>query len=297
MMKFLHALLLFVAPLPQNVSAADRPQAAVDGLLAADRAFAEAAKATDPVSGLAAMMDPEVVMPAAAQGLMVGRDAALRALRSNPAMRGSHAEWTPVRGGISADGQHGFTYGYMTISGADPARAERKYLSYWVRRPEGWRVLVYKQIGRAAGPVSLELMPPSLPPAMTAPIDDPVALAALRQDLAAAEQAFSDEAQRIGMRNAFRRWGREDAMNIFEGAEFRVGLDAISAGFPADQTVPTPISWSAERAIVASSGDLGVTIGTIRRNAPVAEGERAASPFFTIWRRDRIGDPWRYVAE
>lgn len=56
-----------------------------------------------------------------------------------------------------------------------------------------------------------------------------------------------------------------------------------------------PIEWSADRVIVAGSGDLGVTIGMIRPNAPSAT--RRAIPFFTIWRRDGAARPWRYIAE
>ena len=85
-------------------------------------------------------------------------------------------------------------------------------------------------------------------------------------------------------------------MNMYEGAAFRVGLDAITAGFPEGETT-SPLHWSTERAIAASSGDLGVSIGTIRRNGPVPEGQPASFPFFTIWRRDRPDAPWRYIAE
>jgi hypothetical protein len=48
--------------------------------------------------------------------------------------------------------------------------------------------------------------------------------------------------------------------------------------------------------IVASSGDLGVSIGMIRRNQPVT-GQPTAFPFFTIWRRATPTAPWRYIAE
>jgi hypothetical protein len=50
--------------------------------------------------------------------------------------------------------------------------------------------------------------------------------------------------------------------------------------------------------IVAASGDLGVTIGMIRPNAPGADGKpQPPIPFFTIWRRDGLNGPWRYIAE
>ena len=48
---------------------------------------------------------------------------------------------------------------------------------------------------------------------------------------------------------------------------------------------------------VASSGDLGVSIGTIHPNHPDANGQSNSFPFFTVWRRDGPNAPWRYIAE
>ena len=294
MLRFLTAFiaLLFLS----GPALAQHGQAGVEALLAADRAFsARAAEAASAADGFAPMFDAGVVMPAGGRQV-IGREAVIAAFRDSPAFREGRVSWTPVRGGISADGTHGFSYGYLTLSGGDPARRNRKYLAYWVRQPEGWRVAAYRQIPRPAGDVPLDLLPPSLPGFAAAPSDDAAAIAAHQNSLAAAEQAFSDRAQRVGLRAAFREYGREDAMNMYEGAAFRVGLDAITAGFPEGETA-SPLSWSTERALVASSGDLGVSIGTIRANGPVPQGQPAAFPFFTIWRRDRPDAPWRYVAE
>ena len=59
--------------------------------------------------------------------------------------------WAPIRAGVSADGLQGFTFGYLSLDAGDPARRERKYLSYWVRRAEGWRVVAYRQGPGAPG--------------------------------------------------------------------------------------------------------------------------------------------------
>lgn len=270
------------------------PQAAVAQLIEADRAFSAAAAGMDPASGLAAMLDAVAVMPVPGKGIIEGRDAVSTALRASPLAKGDRISWTPVRGGISADGTHGFTFGYMTLEGGDPRATAQKYLSYWIKRPEGWRVAAFKQMPRPAGDVSFDLLPPSLPPSLTPPVVDPAILDAHRRSLADVEQQFSDDAQQIGLKAAFRKYGRPDAMNMYEGAAFTIGLDAITATFHEGST--SPLYWSAERTLVASSGDLGVNIGTIHRKEPEA-GKPASMPFFTIWRRDSSGDPWRYVAE
>lgn len=269
-------------------------QAELDALLAADRAFAaRAAEAPTAADGFAPMFDADVTMPTGGQHV-TGRDAVIAAFRDSPAFREGRVSWAPVRGGISADGTQGFTYGFLTLSGGDLARRNRKYLAYWVHRPDGWRVAAYRQIPRADGEVSLAMLAPSLPHAAVAP--NPAGSAAHEAGVAAAEKAFSDRAQQIGLRAAFREYGAPDAMNMYNGAGFTIGPDAVSQAVAGEETA-SPVSWSTDRAIAASSGDLGVSIGTIRRNGTVPQGEPASFPFFTIWRRDAPDAPWRYVAE
>ena len=270
----------------------------VDQLLAADRAYSAASAKTDLISGLTAMFSPNVIMPVPgpAAKFAEGVGAVTEVLRANPANAQSKAEWTPIRGGISADGQHGFTFGYMTIHRGDGTDAAAKYLAYWIRENGAWKVAAYKRAGRPAGEVSLTLMAPSLPGGMVKPTTDSSIIAGLAASLAAAEKAFSDEAAVIGLGPAFEKFGRPDAMNIGREASFTFGNVAIAKSVAGPKpTEPSPLVWGADyRAIVASSGDLGVSIGFIRNTAapwgpPI--------PFFTIWRRESPTAPWRYVAE
>ena len=78
--------------------------------------------------------------------------------------------------------------------------------------------------------------------------------------------------------------------------DFTFGAAAISQ--IVDQGEPvSAVRWSTERSYAAASGDLGVSIGTIHLNNPPPAGQPASFPFFTVWRRDGPGRPWRYVAE
>jgi len=280
------ALLFFAAP---ATSKPVDPKAVVNELLAADLTFSvEAAKASDPVTGITAMLDKDVVMPSP-KGHAIGRDAVIALFRENPSYKEGIVSWSPIRGGISADGTQGFTYGFLSVSGGDPARRDRKYLSYWIKRPEGWRVVAYRQQVRQTGEVSKELLPPSLPASGAEPAADSLAH---QQSIAAAEKSFSDRAQVVGLKQAFGEFGRPDAMNMYGGAGFAYGLDAVVAGFKEEG--PAQIHWGTERSFAASSGDLGVSIGTIRSNDPA---KNEAFPFFTVWRRDGPDKPWRYIAE
>lgn len=287
--SFLLALLLIASP--AAAQPAD-PKAAVEELIAADRAFsAVASKTDDPAIGLAAMFDKEVIVPSP-KGHVIGLDAALALFRENPSYKEGKVSWYPIRGGISADGMQGFTYGFLSLTGGDPARRERKYLSYWVKQPEGWRVVAYRQQVREAGKVTTDMLAPSLPSFSAAPVNDPKVISAHQQSVADAEKSFSDRAQKVGLKAAFREFGGADAMNMYGGANFAVGLDAVTAGFKEGE--PAGIHWGTQWSFAASSGDLGVSIGTIKPNNPK---DGAGFPFFTVWRRDGPDKPWRYIAE
>jgi ketosteroid isomerase-like protein len=277
------------------------PASVADTLLSADRAFSAAAAKRSVVAALTAMFTRDVMMPVPGNRFATGLADATAALRANPDNLSGRVAWTPVRAGISADGRHGFTFGYMTLRKPDGVEVPIKYLAYWVKQPAGWRVVAYKRRPRPAGPVSLALMTPALPPQLVASTPDAATLARYHESLDQTERAFSTEAQRIGIGPAFAKYGSADAVNMGgpDDAGFVVGAEAIGRSVGAGSPPGTsPVSWLPDKVIVASSGDLGITFGMIRPNAPGPDGQPAAGiPFFTIWRRAALADPWRYVAE
>ena len=277
-------------------TASSDARVAVDQLLDVDRAFAAAAATKDSVTAFSDMFHDDVVMPLPNGEFARGRAAAIEALRANPFNPASRSDWSPIRAGISADGRHGYTQGYMRMVGEDGSVRLAKYMTYWVRTADGWRAAAFKRFPRPEGEVALEVLPPSLPSAPAPAGSGAAEVAQHRQSLIAAEQAFSDEAQQVGIREAFRRNGRPDAVNVGGEANWAVGRDEILRFFGEDGGT-SPVSWGADDALVAPSGDLGITFGVIRSNGPVPEGRPAASAFFTIWRRDSPSSPWRYVAE
>ena len=273
---------------------------AADELLAVDRAFAAAAATTDLVAGVTAMFAADVVV--SAQGSFAdGIAAASAVLRGDTLNLTSRAHWEPVRTGISADGSHGFTIGNFDVARADGSVIPGKYLAYWVNGVEGWRVKVWRRGRRPDGPADTTRFEPSLPSHIVAPTADTGVIAGHRWALEQAERDFSAEAQVVGIGPAFAKFGRADAMHLGgpDIVGFIVGNDAIAASVQEGTPEGTsPVTWGPERAIVASSGDLGVTIGWIvAKNSPRGGGAPARFPFFTIWRRDEVGSPWRYIAE
>jgi len=277
---------------------ASDPAAVAAELLATDSAFAEAGRNLPVVEALAPMLADEVEMPAPG-GFIMGRDSVLKALRANPLNTTANFHWKPVRVGVSADGRQGFTFGYGSVIAPDSSTTPLKYLTYWVKGSGGWHAVAYKR-GRAAGPAEPVAMEAALPPKLVAPDSDQGRVEEFRQSLDTAERAFSRDAQQIGLNKAFAQYGRSDAVNMGGPARatFVVGADSIGAVVSQDEPDSgSSVSWAPDRVIVASSGDLGVTIGTIVANQPDSAGATAKFPFFTVWRRDGVEEPWRYVAE
>jgi len=275
-------------------SAKPAPGPALQDLLTAERQFSAKAANTAPADGIAAMLADDAYMPSR-QGMLRGRSAARAYLSGSPASKGTGASWHPIRAGVSADGRHGFTLGYLDLVGGDPKTAHRRYLSYWVKGADGWRVAAFKQVIRPADETDAAEQRPMLPAQLKAPT--PKLVPRHKASLVAAEKAFSDRAQVVGIWQAFQENGRTDAIHIAGEKGLVLGLKAIGEAQARQPKGPANIDWSADDAIVASSGDLGVTIGEIRLHGDRPAGAPASVPFFTIWARDNPAQPWRYIAE
>lgn len=277
------------------------PLAAAEALLTADETYSAASAATDPVTGLTAMFAPDVIMPGPPGRLHRGTAAVTASLRANPDNLAGRVTWTPVRVGLSGDGEHGFTFGFMTQHRTDGTQLPLKYMAYWVKGPSGWRVAGYKRARRPDGNAVATPMAPLVPPQLVPSARDDARRAVLQRGLSEAERAFSDEAQTIGLGAAFTKWGGETAVNMGGPAsvEYVVGAAAIGRSVGAGAPGATsPVEWSTDVAIVASSGDLGISFGYIRPHAPPASAAGPqGQPFFTIWHRASPTAPWRYIAE
>jgi ketosteroid isomerase-like protein len=283
------------------LGAQSTPQAAMNELLAADRAFAKQAASADLVTGLSAMFADGVVMPAPPERFVRGKADAVAALRNNAANLSSKASWAPLGGGVSGDGLHGFTFGTLTVTRADGGKAPQKYLAYWEKGAAGWRVVAYKRVPGAQGAATAAAIEPLLPERVVPPVTDRKVLDANVATLTRAEQQFSDLAQKVGLGPAFRETGRVESINLggASSAGVVVGAAAIAKLVQGDAPEKDGrVHWNAsEGAIVASSGDLGVTFGFIVPNS-VPDGKPATkSPFFTIWLRPGGAGAWKYIAE
>jgi hypothetical protein len=268
---------------------------AAEELMGADRAYAAAASQTDLVTAISRMFLANVVVQAPG-GHIRGRDSAVAAMRAATWNIGAKVAWTPIGGGTSSAGQDGFTYGYMTVTQADGVVQPLKYVAYWVKSSGGWRIAAYKRVPSRPGNVSAAPHPLSVA-TRALPIPDSTTIARYADELSLAEHEFSRDAQSMGLGPAFAKWGAPDAVNTGGAAhaEFVRGPQAIAASVSAGLAPNTTVEWAPTQVIVANTGDLGVSIGTIRITP--AGGTARDVPFFTVWKRAWPSEPWRYIAE
>ena len=300
-MKHIPLLLALFVPavIPRAVTVQNQtPQHVADELLAADRAFSAAAAKTDLVTAIAAMFTPDVAMPGPG-GYAFGLEKATEMLKANPANASAKVSWSPARVAISRDGFHGFTAGFMTITRADGTVAPAKYLAYWVKQQDRWKVAVYKRTGAKEIPSDVKVAY-VLPERIMVSMLQPERVDKDRESLMNAERSFAADAQKMGLGPAFKKYGSADAINLGgpNTPVFAFGNEDI--GNMVGQNEPpggSSVNWGPDKAIVAISGDFGVTMGYITRNAPGPDGKTAPpNPFFTIWKKDGSGT-WKYIAE
>lgn len=291
---------------PAAARAADpAPMAAVTTLLDIDRAFSKTSSDLSMRAALDAMFADGVIAPWQRGEIVKGKAAVIRALLQSPDSI-AKLSWAPIRGGVSADGLHGFTFGYLAAEYPDGRLAHSKYMAYWVREPRGWRVAAWKRRSIGAAPLASEPLPPSLPPRLLKATTNGDMIARYYRSLVNAEAGFSSLAQRVGLSRAFADMGADDAVNMGgpDDPQFVVGAANIAKTVaPVNGDQPSTVTWGADTALVSSSGDLGITFGVIRSKVlpdPGAPSTGLPSPgaaFFTIWRRASPSAPWRYIAE
>jgi ketosteroid isomerase-like protein len=167
-----------------------------------------------------------------------------------------------------------------------------RYLAFWQRRGSSgpWRIVAYAEFAGQSGPEiklsSAELSPPERQ------LSKSEAEATIRLRLA--DSSFSDEADRIGLSYAFSHTVARDGA-LFVGTRLVVGSEAISEAL-ATQNRGTSITWRPVYASVASSGDLGFTVGDFisTGTGPSGAAVQRFGKYLSVWRKQSDGD-WRLL--
>jgi ketosteroid isomerase-like protein len=111
------------------------------------------------------------------------------------------------------------------------------------------------------------------------------------------DQEFSDAAQKIGVGEAFVRYADAGATMLPPGEHAVTGLDGVRkqfAEFPKGAT----LVWKPFQADVASSGDLGYTLGTYESRGTDKDGKPVTryGKYCSVWKKQKDGT-WKWVVD
>jgi ketosteroid isomerase-like protein len=272
-------------------------EAAHDELLRADLGRGDSVARLGLPDGLAANLTDDVVYLRGGLPIVRGRSA-VRAIAAAESLSAPFAvRWQPVRAETSRDGKNGYSYGYTIVStsaGASPAIRVDRYIAYWRRLPEGWRIAAYAET-YGTPPAAVALTPAAAAGAL-ADVPMPRGTGPL-EAIRSADANFSRAAAQLGTGEAFGRYAADDAQ-IFSGpGEFISGPRAISASF-GPPTEKNTLVWHPVAGDVSSSGDLGFTVGNAVFTGYREDGAKIErfSKYLTVWKRQRDGS-WRYVVD
>jgi ketosteroid isomerase-like protein len=258
--------------------------AAVESLVAAERAFARMSLETSTKDAFVANFADESVLfrpyPVAGKKFM----------EEAPASQGL-LTWDPSVAELSTAGDLGWTTGpweWREKRSLDtPAAAHGFYVSLWRRQPDGRFRVVFDH--GTSNPAPAERIAPwdakTVPPA-------PARLSAGAPDAARAALAETDDAlsKVISEKGAAAGLGAylaDDGRLHRDGVMPRVGKKAVLAALDAK---PAGLTWSRAGVDVAASSDLGYTYGTTKS----ASGDEQA--YMRIWRVVSSGS-WKVVLD
>ena len=272
-------------------------QAAHDELLRADIARADSVSRRGLPDGLAANLTDDVVYLRGELPILRGRDA-VRAIAAAESIAAPFAvRWQPVRAETSRDGKTGYSYGYTIVSatanGTPSIRVDR-YIAFWRQLPVGWRIAAYAETYGAPPPA---LTIPNAAAAAVLPNVPMTRRSGALDEIRSADVEFSSDASKHGTGVAFGRYAAADAQ-IFSGpGEFISGPHAIAESF-GPPTEKNTLVWHPVHGEVASSGDLGFTVGNAVFTGVREDGAKIErfSKYLTVWKKQRDGS-WRYVVD
>jgi ketosteroid isomerase-like protein len=269
-----------------------------DSLLSVDAMRGDLATRQGLAAAAATLLDSSVVYLRAGAPILYGRAAALAALPDAAPDRSAYL-WRPLGGGVSRDGQSGYTFGITTIAAPNadgpPAVHSDRYVAFWRRgRDAIWRIVAYSEVGGASIPSSAAIPSAELPPAPIVPRGRrEVAVRQVRQ----ADSAFALAADLQGTGVAFGLYVAPQGV-VFSGSEIVTGTDAVRALYDEQQRGGGTLNWRPVYADAAESGDLGFTVGEYVFTGRGANGTvvQRFGKYLTIWRKQPSGD-WRFVVD
>ncbi|MFL6232611.1 MAG: YybH family protein [Thermoanaerobaculia bacterium] len=278
------------APAPPPIPMVDR-QAALDSLVAAEKAFARTAAEKGTRDAFLAFL--------ADDGLMFQPDPVngKELWRSRPAPPGL-LSWYPVYSEVSLAGDLGFNtgpYEFRDKPGDKPV-VFGHFATIWKRQADGsWKAALDLGATHPEPPApeapAISLSGPARVEAAAIPkVDFGVALAALLD----ADRAFATATQEKGSPMAYETVMTGD-VRLMRASRQPVLGKAAARAFLAENPMPT--TWEPLGGGIATSGDLGYTYGFVKRHEDGPESPWInTSNYLRVWRKEKEG-PWKLAFE
>ncbi|HET9683113.1 MAG TPA: hypothetical protein VFP15_03365 [Gemmatimonadaceae bacterium] len=269
------------------------------GLFAADAAHTAAIERLGPVDGVLQAMRGNAVYLAPGMDLVRGRHDIREALAAeNPDPQHTQLSRTLAGGDVSADGNFGFTFGWLSRIAPDGAASYGAYVAVWEREDgEDFRITAYhsrSSIRRLPVRAGFPLLADG---AGAGGVPHEGGMEEQRRSVAAADTAFAALSVAQGYSIAFPTYA-SDFMMVF-GGNF-VGLEGRQeiADAYAGWTPAEVLDWAPVHAGAAASGDLAYTVGTAVDSYTMPDGSvvKTWSKYLTRWVRAADG-AWRFVAD
>ena len=274
-------LLAVLAAAPALAQTIDR-QAALDGLVAAEKAFSKKAGETTIHDAFVAFMAADGVLfrpePTDAQTF----------LRGQPARPGL-LTWFPAFAEVSLAGDLGYDTGpaeYRDKAGDKPDQSQ--FASIWKKQADGsWKVMV--DLGVPAVPpmpVAISLQGPAKIETSALPKAD----ARAKDDLILADREFSKAEGLFNAAAAYRAHLADDGRLLRAGRGLVVGKEAAVALVSGEDG---NLRWNPAGSGISRSGDLGYTYGVVERNEKGSAEWVKTANYMRVWRRAAAGGPWK----
>jgi ketosteroid isomerase-like protein len=271
------------AQAPLATQTIDR-QAALDGLVAAEKAFARAAVEKGARDAFLAFLADDAVMfePDPVNGKEVWR--------ARPASPGL-LEWYAVHSEVSLAGDLGFNtgpYDFRMKPGEKPV-ASGQFVTIWKRQADGsWKAALdlgttTPEPPAAAAPAIALTGPAQVEEAGLPQVD----AGAARASLLDADRAFAAAVQERGAAAAYDAVLADDARLLRVSRQPVLGRPAIRAALAENAA---PVTWEPLGGGVSRSGDLGYTYGFAKRHEDGPESPWInTSNYLRVWRKGADG--------
>jgi ketosteroid isomerase-like protein len=259
-------------------------QAALDGVVAAEKSFARlAAEKGMRDAFISFLADDSVVFD---PDPMNGREV-WRARQASPGL----LEWYPVYSEVSLAGDLGFNtgpYTYRPKPGEKPV-AFGQFATVWKRQADGsWKAAL--DLGTStpepasAVPPAISLTGPARVEEGGLPKADPESA---RAALLAADRALAGAVQEKGIAAAYEAVLADDARVLRVSRQPVLGKGAARAALAENGA---PVTWEPQGGGVARSGDLGYTYGVVKKHAEGPESPWInTSNYLRVWRKGADG--------